>query len=66
MPSSAPIIANARHVILAADATKFERNAPVRIGHLSQVDTFITDRCDIDSIRRICKESDVHLIETGR
>ena len=27
------IIANARHVILVSDATKFERTAPVRIGH---------------------------------
>ncbi|TIS76371.1 MAG: DeoR family transcriptional regulator, partial [Mesorhizobium sp.] len=43
------IIANARHVILVSDRTKFERTAPVRIGHLSQVNTFITDRCDIPS-----------------
>ncbi len=28
------IIANARHVILVSDSTKFERTAPVRIGHL--------------------------------
>lgn len=60
------IIANARHVILVSDRTKFERTAPVRIGHLSQVNTFITDRCDIDSVRRICTESDVSLIETDR
>ncbi|NGN39880.1 DeoR/GlpR transcriptional regulator [Mesorhizobium sp. CGMCC 1.15528] len=60
------IIANARHVILVADATKFERTAPVRIGHLSQVDSFITDRCDIESIRSICQESEVQLIETMR
>jgi DeoR family glycerol-3-phosphate regulon repressor len=58
------IIANARHVILVADSTKFERTAPVRIGHLSQVDTFITDVCSIDSIRAICSESDVALVET--
>ncbi|WP_099867547.1 DeoR/GlpR family DNA-binding transcription regulator [Pararhizobium haloflavum] len=58
------IIANARHVILVCDSTKFERNAPVRIGHLSQVGTFITDRCDRDSIRNICAEADVRLIET--
>ena len=37
------IISNARHVILASDATKFDRSAPVRIGHLEQVHTFITD-----------------------
>ncbi|MFC3207979.1 DeoR/GlpR family DNA-binding transcription regulator [Aquamicrobium soli] len=60
------IIANARHVVLVSDQTKFERNAPVRIGHLSQVDTFITDRCDVASIRRICQESDVNLVETAR
>lgn len=60
------IIANARHVILVADATKFERMAPVRIGHLSQVDTFITDRCDVEAIRNVCQEAEVQLIETGR
>lgn len=59
------IIANARHVILVCDATKFERTAPVRIGHLSQVDTFITDRCDLPVIRKICADSDVSMIETS-
>jgi DeoR family glycerol-3-phosphate regulon repressor len=59
------IIANARHVILVSDATKFERTAPVRIGHLSQVDTFITDRCEIASIRKICQDTEVQLIETA-
>ncbi|WP_157019005.1 DeoR/GlpR family DNA-binding transcription regulator [Mesorhizobium xinjiangense] len=60
------ILANARHVILVADSTKFERTAPVRIAQLSQVDTFITDRCDIETIRRICEESEVELVETAR
>jgi DeoR family glycerol-3-phosphate regulon repressor len=59
------IIANSRHVILVSDGTKFERTAPVRIAHLSQVDTFITDRCDIPTIRKICVESDVNLVETS-
>lgn len=60
------IIANARHVVLVADSTKFERTAPVRIGHLSQVDTLITDECPVDSVRAICSESGVQLIETSR
>ena len=60
------IIANARHVILVADSTKFERTAPVRIGHLSQVHTFITDDCRLASLRRIAAENDVRLIETSR
>lgn len=57
------IIANARHVILAADSTKFERSAPVRIAHLSQIDTFVTDLCNSPSVRRICVDNDVRLVE---
>jgi DeoR family glycerol-3-phosphate regulon repressor len=59
------IIANARHVILVADSTKFERTAPVRIAHISQVHTFVTDRCLPDNVRKICREHDVQLIETA-
>ena len=59
------IIANARQVILVADSTKFERTAPVRIAHLSQVHTFITDRCPSLAIRQVCDEAKVRLIETG-
>lgn len=57
------IIANARHVILAADANKFSRKAPVKIGHISQVNTFITNHCSAP-IRQICRDSGVELIET--
>ena len=59
------IIANARHVILVSDSSKFDRTAPVRMGHISQVDTFITDNCPSDTIRTICLEQDVELIETA-
>jgi DeoR family transcriptional regulator, glycerol-3-phosphate regulon repressor len=59
------IIANARHVILVADSTKFERTAPVRIGHLSQVHTFITDHCSMATLRSIAMDHDVRLIETS-
>ncbi|MCX5516473.1 DeoR family transcriptional regulator [Kaistia algarum] len=57
------ILANARHVILVADASKFERTAPVRIAHLSQVQSFVTDRCDKAGIRRICAEHAIRLVE---
>ena len=60
------IIANARQVILVADSTKFERTAPVRIGHLEQVDTFVTDQCPDDAIRKICRDCEVELVETMR
>ncbi|WP_182084892.1 DeoR/GlpR family DNA-binding transcription regulator [Aureimonas sp. ME7] len=58
------IIANARHVILVADAGKFERTAPVRIGHLSQVHSFVTDRCPSQAVRDICRQAGVRLVET--
>lgn len=60
------IIANARHVILVADSTKFERSAPVRIGHLSQVHTFITDICKLDSLWTMAKAHDIRLIEAHK
>ena len=37
------IIANARNVMLVSDATKLRRSAPVRIAHMSQIQTFVTD-----------------------
>ena len=60
------IIANARHVVLVADSTKFERSAPVRLAQLSQVGTFVTDRCPSDTLRDLCRASGVRLVETGR
>lgn len=57
------IIANARHVILVADSTKFERTAPVRIAQISQVHTFITDRCEAESMKNLCQQSGVRLVE---
>jgi DeoR family glycerol-3-phosphate regulon repressor len=50
-------------VILVADSTKFERTAPVRIAQISQVNTFITDQCASQSIRTLCRESGVTLVE---
>ena len=59
------IIANARHVIVVSDQSKFTRTAPVRIGHLSQAHSFITDACPLASIRKVCAEGGIRLIETG-
>ena len=41
---SQTIIHQSRKVFLVADSTKFQRNAPARIGSLSEVDCFFTDR----------------------
>ncbi|NQV83509.1 MAG: DeoR/GlpR transcriptional regulator [Rhodospirillales bacterium] len=55
------IIENARHTILVADATKHERSAPVRIGHISQMSTFVTDQAPLPALAAICAESDVQV-----
>lgn len=41
---SQAIIAHAARVVLAADGSKFERSAPMRIADLSAVDRVVTDR----------------------
>jgi DeoR family glycerol-3-phosphate regulon repressor len=57
------IIANARNVILVADSTKFRRTAPVRIGHISQTQTFVTDGSLPDGLRQICQNRGITVIE---
>ncbi|WP_455373339.1 DeoR/GlpR family DNA-binding transcription regulator [Limibacillus halophilus] len=59
------IIQNARHVILVADSMKFERTAPVRIGHISQTNTFVTDHLPSEAVRQLCREAEVALVETS-
>lgn len=62
------IIENARQTILVADSIKFERSAPVRIGHISQISTFVTDEPVSEKIERICLANDVtvHALPTKK
>lgn len=53
------IIENARRTILVADCMKLQRSAPVRIGHLSQVDYFVTDAPLSARLISICREHEV-------
>ena len=62
---SRAIIENARRVLLVCDKTKFDRTAPVRIAHLSEVHTFVTDRLTSPSLRQVCATHGVQVIETG-
>ncbi len=57
------IILNAHHVILAADSTKLTRTAPVRIGHISQIDTFVTDRIISHKFKKNIEDANVETIE---
>lgn len=51
---SQAIIAQARHVFVVADHTKFGRSAPARIGSLASVDVFFTDRPIASRLRAEC------------
>jgi DeoR family transcriptional regulator, glycerol-3-phosphate regulon repressor len=61
---SQTIIQNARQVILVADSQKVGRPAPVRIGHLSDIDVFVTDRLASKQMASVCEEHGVRVIET--
>ncbi len=56
------IIKNARKIFLAADHSKFERSAMVRLGHISEVDTLFTDQAPPKSFQKILKESDAKVV----
>jgi DeoR family transcriptional regulator, glycerol-3-phosphate regulon repressor len=60
---SRAIIENARRVMLVCDRMKLERAAPVRIGHMSQIHTFVTDRLESIALRQVCATCDVQVIE---
>ena len=53
------IVESARCVILVADSLKYERSAPVRIGHVSEVDHFVTDAPPPERLARICADNQV-------
>lgn len=56
------ILEQARTRILVADTTKFERRAPVQIGHLRNIDMFVTDTPPPPEIAEICAAAGVDLI----
>jgi DeoR family glycerol-3-phosphate regulon repressor len=56
------IIANARSVMLVADSSKLSRNAPVRIAHLSQIHTFVTDLPLPAGLQAICNNRGIDVI----
>ena len=51
----------ARQSILVADSMKLERTAPVRIGHISQLDYFVTDADPPARLRQICQDHAVQI-----
>lgn len=59
------IISNARSVILVADAMKFERNAPVRIVNIGEVDFFVTDEEPPPEFLELCHTKGVQVEVTS-
>jgi DeoR family transcriptional regulator, glycerol-3-phosphate regulon repressor len=62
---SQAIIAHARHVILVADSTKFARTAPIKIAHISQVQTFVTDHLPPGPLSELCQKHEIRVVQTG-
>ncbi|MDR2787033.1 MAG: DeoR family transcriptional regulator [Candidatus Accumulibacter sp.] len=59
------IIENARHVLLVADHAKFGCNPMVRLGNISEIDAFFTDRQPPASVRELLDKSGVALYVCG-
>lgn len=62
---SREIIAHGKKTILVADFMKFDRQAPVRIGSLADIDVFVTDQDPPPAIAEICRSNSVQLEITG-
>lgn len=60
------IIRNARRVILVADAMKLSRSAPIRIGHISQIDTLVIDEKLPEKLDKICADNGVAVMVAGQ
>jgi DeoR family glycerol-3-phosphate regulon repressor len=56
------ILTQARKRILVADYSKFSLRAPVKIGHISDLDFLITDQLPDNRISDICSKEDVELV----
>ena len=58
---SQAIIANARQVILAADSSKFGRNAMVRLGPITLIDCLVTDQPPVPELAQLLAQNKIRL-----
>ncbi|MGB7182153.1 MAG: DeoR/GlpR family DNA-binding transcription regulator [Burkholderiaceae bacterium] len=59
------ILAGSRRSILVADNMKFSRSAPVRIAHIAEVDTLVTDKKPADAFMQTCADNNVSVEVVG-
>ena len=62
---SQAIISNARQVFLAADSSKFGRNAMTRLGSLEQIDMLFTEAQPAEGFLELLDRHQVKLEVTG-
>ena len=55
------IIENSRKVYLVTDHSKFGRNAMVKLGHIREINTLITDKKPPQELMAVIRENDVNL-----
>lgn len=60
---SQAILQHTRHTILAADHSKFDRQAMVEQGHLSQIDCMVCDAEPPSSIKKIINENNITFVK---
>ena len=56
------IIENSRKIFIVADHSKFGRNAMVKLGHIKEIDTLITDKAPPEQLMEVLRNNDVKLI----
>lgn len=56
------IIKNSRHVLLVTDAMKLKRTAPIRIGHISQINTIVIDEELPEKLQEICLQNGINVV----
>jgi len=56
------IIENSRKVFLVADHSKFGRNAMVKLGNISEIDTLITDKKPPKQLMEVILENNINLM----
>ena len=59
---SRAIFESCRKLILVADDTKFERNAPMVISNISEVDILVTNNLPSPEIIEICNANNIEIV----
>lgn len=59
------MIAHSRHILLAADHTKYHASAAVEIGNIAQTTALFTDQRPGAGLQDILKSSQVELVEVS-